>query len=93
MKDQALKQSLLEKSEVLEETRKDLGRQQERIQVSYRRQHRSSIDADAGQTSTLLRCLMIVFQFMVLLWLVMVVRSTSKTKFISASFSLLLGKK
>ncbi|CAN0155595.1 unnamed protein product, partial [Scytosiphon promiscuus] len=33
VKDQALKQSLLEKSEVLEETRKDLGRQQERIQA------------------------------------------------------------
>ncbi|CAM9197706.1 unnamed protein product [Hapterophycus canaliculatus] len=33
VKDEALKQCLLEKSEVLEETRKDLGRQQERIQA------------------------------------------------------------
>lgn len=48
MKDQALKQSLLEKSEVLEETKKDLGRQQERIQVSKMRQHMGSVDADAG---------------------------------------------
>lgn len=34
VKDLALKQSLLEKSEALEETRIDLGRQQERIQVT-----------------------------------------------------------
>lgn len=34
VKDQALNQSLMEKSEVLEETRIDLGRQQERLQVS-----------------------------------------------------------
>lgn len=33
IKDQELKESLVEKSKVLEETRRNLGRQQERIQV------------------------------------------------------------
>ena len=36
VKDQALKESLAEKSEGLEETRSELGRQQEKLQVRVR---------------------------------------------------------